>query len=330
MDVSRAYEARGRGRLRVEWVMPIWDFFSSREAEAQGGGDVWTYDHVPDRLRVQVSNIVREALGTTDEYNRDNNARPIYEHINATVAHEHGIDGLGQHDRATAHEQVHSCLRTTTNTKLWLDVVELCFFLIEKVRGPLHSHDRKLANITIPAAEAVEELNERFRRAGFGYRYEGGNIIRVSTEFLHQEATRPALALLSDRRFAGANDEFRAAHDHLKAGENKDCIVDALNALESTMKAICAAKGWGYQKGARASDLLKVLRDKNLFPEFAEKTLEQLLATLKGVGEVRNDAGAHGQGPRLVEVPSHVAEYALNLAAAQIRLLGDVLKRSER
>ena len=68
----------------------------------------------------------------------------------------------------------------------------------------------------------------------------------------------------------------------------------------------------------------------DLLPEFAEKTLEQLLATLKGVGEVRNDAGAHGQGPRLVEVPSHVAEYALNLAAAQIRLLGDVLKRSER
>jgi AbiJ N-terminal domain 4/Domain of unknown function (DUF7014)/HEPN domain len=270
--------------------MPIWDFFSSREAEAQRSGDVWTYDRVPDRLRVQVSNIVREALGTTDVHDRDNNARPIYERINATVAHEHGIDSLGD-DRALAHDQVHSCLRTSTNTKLWLDVVELCFFSIEKVRGPLRSHNRKLANITITAAEAVAELNERFRLAGFGYRYEGGNIIRVSSEFLHQEATRPALVLLSDRRFAGANDEFRAAHDHLKAGENKDCIVDASNALESTMKAICEAKGWTYQKGARASDLLKVLREKKLFPEFAEKAFEQLLATLKGVGEVLMDKG---------------------------------------
>ena len=149
--------------------------------------------------------------------------------------------------------------------------------------------------------------------------------------FLHQEVTRPALALLSDPRFAGANEEFRAAHDHLKAGEHKDCAVNALKALESTMKAICAAKGWDYPKGARASDLLKNLRRENLFPEFADQSFEQLLATLKsGLPVLRNEAGGHGQGAVPVETPTYVAVYALNLAAAKIRFLVDAFKASER
>jgi hypothetical protein len=180
------------------------------------------------------------------------------------------------------------------------------------------------------AADAVSELNERFRRAGFGYRYEGGKIMRIDSELLHQEITRPALALLSDPRFAGADQEFRAAHDHLKAGEFKDCTVDALNAFESTMKAICLAKGWQHEKGARASDLLKVLKANDLFPEVASLSIEQLLATLKsGLPAVRNTAGGHGQGATRVETPEYIAVYALNLAGSKIRLLYEAFKASE-
>jgi hypothetical protein len=245
------------------------------------------------------------------------------------VAHEHGIDSVAG---GRSHSvQVHDCIRGADNTLLWLDVVELCFLAIEKLRGDWDDHQRRMADITIPAAEAFEELNERFRRAGFGYRYEGEKIVHIDSDFLHQETTRPALAPLSDSQFAGANDEFRAAPDHLKAGENKDCAVDALNALESTMKAICDAKGWVYPKGARATDLLKILRRENLFPDFADQSFEQLLATLKsGLAAVRNEAGGHGQGSVPVEVPTYVAVYALNLAAAKIRFLVDAFKNSER
>jgi hypothetical protein len=91
-------------------------------------------------------------------------------------------------------------------------------FAFEKTCTGYDKHQRQMLEITIPADKAVEELNERFRRAGFGYRYESGKIFRVDSEFQHQEATRPALELLSDPRFAGANEEFRAAYDHLKAG----------------------------------------------------------------------------------------------------------------
>jgi hypothetical protein len=144
------------------------------------------------------------------------------------------------------------------------------------------------------------------------------------------QATVPALRLLADPRFKGADDEFRAAHNHYKAGEYKDCAVDALNALESTMKAICDIKGWTYQRGARATDLLKILRQKGLFPEFADQSFEQLYATLKsGLPALRNDAGGHGQGAVPVEVPEYVASYALNLSAAKIRFLVEAFHHSE-
>ena len=171
----------------------------------------------------------------------------------------------------------------------------------------------------------------RFRRAGFGYRSEQSKIIRLDNELLHQEAILPALKFLSDPRFAGADEEFRAAHDHLKAGECKDCSVDALNALESTMKTICDAKGWEYEKGARATDLIKILKTNGLFPDFADQSFDQLIATLKsGLPVVRNRTGGHGQGAQPVEVPEYVAVYALNLAASKIRLLYEAFKASER
>jgi hypothetical protein len=313
--------------------MPITDFYSSRQAHEQEPQiDVWLYDQIPQPLRVQISNIILAALGSVDQYSYDN-AIQIYEYIRKEVTHEHGRDSLVERPYSTgqAAGDVHICLRTESNVDVWLDIVELSFWCIENTRGNHDEHARETAGITIPAAEAVNELNERFRRAGFGYRYEDGKIYRIDSEFMHQAATRPALLLLSDLRFSGADDEFRAAYDHLKAGEYKDCAVDALNALESTMKVICDAKKLKYQKGTRASDLLKIVRQKKLFPDFLDQSFDQLLATLKsGLPSVRNESGAYGQGATPVDVPEHVAVYALNLAASKIRFLVDAFKASEK
>ncbi|HUD87317.1 MAG TPA: hypothetical protein VMR17_12730, partial [Xanthobacteraceae bacterium] len=78
-------------------------------------------------------------------------------------------------------------------------------------------------------------------------------------------------------------------------------------------------------------DLVKVLRGNGLFPEIAEMSFDQLLATLKsGLPVVRNETGGHGQGAKPVEVPEYVATYALNLAGSKSRLLYDAFKASER
>lgn len=307
--------------------MPITDLFSSRNAKDPG--DVWEYEGIPDKLRVQVYNLVRGALGSIDQYSPDH-ALGIYKFISKSVAHELGRHSLTARSNGYPAD-VLGCIQSEREILVWLDCVELSFRYIERIRGKLDDHGRAMADISIPAEDAVDELNERFRRAGFGYRYEGGKIFRIDNELTHQQITRPALQLLVDPQFKGADDEFRAAHDHYKAGEYKDCAVDALNALESTMKTICDLKKWSYPQGARSSDLLKILRREGLFPEFAEQSFDQLVATLKsGLPSLRNETGGHGQGAKPVVVPEYVATYALNLAASKIQFLIEAFKASSK
>jgi AbiJ N-terminal domain 4 len=309
--------------------MPIVDLFSSRQKKDQPPGDVWEYGNIPHVLRMQVSNIVEGAFGPVRDHGYSSGG--LYKLVCDTVAHEHGREKLSQGLDERPRAQVLACIRSEQDLLVWLDAVEVALRLIETYQGRIGEHDRRMKGIEIAAQDAVSELNERFRRAGFGYRYEGSKIIRIDSELLHQEVTRPALSLLSDSRFAGADQEFRAAHDHLKAGEFRDCTVDALNALESTMKAICDAKGWEYNKGSRASDLVKVLRENGLFPEFAERSFDQLISTLNsGLPTVRNVTGGHGQGAKTVETPEYVATYALNLAATKIRLLYEAFRATEK
>ena len=50
----------------------------------------------------------------------------------------------------------------------------------------------------------------------------------------------------------------------------KTRLVDAGASFESTMKCICDTLRWKYEKGARASDLLKVLKEHQLFPDYLD------------------------------------------------------------
>ena len=207
----------------------------------------------------------------------------------------------------------------------WLDVVDYCFSIIYRHREwwsiDLSGQDPE---------DAIDELNIRFRQAGFGYQFENGQIIRVDSRFVHAEVVKPALALLSDPRLEGAQDEFLSAHAHYSAGEYEDAIVDANRAFESTMKAICDIKEWEYPKGPRASDLVRVVRRNGLLPDYLDQSFNQLIATLQsGLPKVRDEVGGHGQGAKRRETPRYVAGYALHLAAANIVLLVEALKETE-
>lgn len=96
------------------------------------------------------------------------------------------------------------------------------------------------------------------------------------------------------------------------------------------MKAICDALGVEYPKTARASDLVKLLKASDLFPDYLDKSFDQLTATLaSGLPSVRNEAGAHGQGAEIQIVPAFVAQYALNLAASKILFLAEAFVAKE-
>ena len=289
--------------------MPVIDLYSYRKRIAEGATpDVFDYDSLPTTLRVQIIYIWRDKIGTDYQ---------VWELIHKTVAREHGVFKLGAELRVDT--RCESFLLNSGSVDKALDIIEVSFRYIDKIaRGFNH---------TVKAIPAIEELNKRFLRAGVGYQFEEGKIFRVDSELIHSEVVRPALRYLHEPGFEGPRDEFMHAHAHYRAGETKDAITDVNNAFESTLKAICDQRHWEYPQSARASDLLKRVREKGLLPTYLDNSFDQLAATLKsGLPKVREQEGAHGQGAKPRETPDYVAAYALHLAAAKILLLCEANK----
>ena len=97
------------------------------------------------------------------------------------------------------------------------------------------------------------------------------------------------------------------------------------------MKAICSKRSWDFKPGDRASDLIKVLRSKNLFPNYLGNGFDSYVAMLKtGLPELRNNAGGHGEHPGGRSVPSYVASYALHMTATNIVFLVEADNEMEK
>jgi hypothetical protein len=160
------------------------------------------------------------------------------------------------------------------------------------------------------------------RRGGRTRRIQHPQLIQRDSEFSHAEVMRPALSLLSEPIYSGANDEFLQAHKHFRNGDYKACVVECLKTLESMMKTICTAKHWTFGKEPTARHLIDVCLKNGLFPRFSETQLNTLRSLLEsGVPTIRNKKGAHGQGPTPDDLPPELAQYTLNLTASTALLL---------
>jgi hypothetical protein len=151
--------------------------------------------------------------------------------------------------------------------------------------------------------EAIEELNQRFKENAIGFQYEQGDIIRVDSTYVHSEIVKPALSLLWNTKFDGANEEYLKAHDHYRHGRNKECLTECLKAFESSMKIICKEKGWALNQNDTAKKLIQTCFQNNLVPSFTQNQFTSLQNLLEsGIPTIRNNLGGHGQG----QVPQEV------------------------
>lgn len=311
----------------------IYELFSrrKRKAERSGSDDVYQYTFVPRELRIQIQQILVDAIGPQFEpelYSVGSRAHNphVWDEVHKVLCRELGVHRLGGDYYSLPIEGVLNHIGTA-DVDGFLDAVEVCCRVIELVITPLGEYQRTERGIKQEPAAALREVNYRFREAGLGFQYQNGQIFRSDSEYIHDEVVKPALRLLSDPHFVGAQEEFLQAHQHFRAGENEQAIVWAAKAFESALKGICEYREWTYEKGARASDLLKLVRSKGLWPDYLDGSFDQLLATLtSGLPKVRNDAGAHGQGPIPRKVPTYIAAYALNLCATKMLLLAEATK----
>lgn len=187
--------------------MPVHEIFSKRMKRLRGEvPDVYQYETIPRELRVQVIHIWYDVFGEVrhddfgePEYSYD--TAEAYKHIHATLSREYGLFRLGEDDDLD-FEAVYNFFMETQEAEKVIDVIEVSFQYIAQYGGNIASDD------------ATAELNRRFQDLGVGYQFASGKMIRVDSEFIHSEAVKPALSMLSDPMYEGANGEFLSAHEH--------------------------------------------------------------------------------------------------------------------
>jgi len=306
--------------------MGIIDIFSKRQARIRGEvPDVYTYGDLPEKLRVQIIYLWRQVLGNEQEAALCGGPKRVYTFIVETLCEEYGVfflPGTQQdYGNRDLFSELATFLGTERNVERVLDAVELSFLAID-----VRTRDRQYLsrlNADELADEAINTLNARFKEHGIGYQYSDGQIIRIDSELIHSEIIKPALRLLNDKHYAGAQEEFLKAHAHYRRGSTKEVLNECLKAFESVMKAICKKRGWVYPPNATANALTKLCLDNQLIPPYLETHYGALRTMLEsGVPTIRNkEAAAHGQGEEVIHVPDHIAGYALHMTASAIVFL---------
>ena len=307
-----------------------YELFSKRQKRIRGGvPDVYQYEVIPQELRVQVVYIWKDVWGEVKSRGFRSFGCPMhaYEYIHQTLCRRYSVFRLDKGDDFDV--AVLNFLLSTEDTEKVLDVIEVSFRYVDQVvRNKLdvfirNSRSNGYRNPKISPEAAIKELNYQFRDHGVGYQYESGQIIKVDFQFIHSEAVKPALSVLSDPIYKGANEEFLNAHEHYRKRRYKECLNDCLKAFESCLKTICKKRRWHYDsEKATANDLIQIVLNQGLIPVFMESHFSGLKSALgAGLSTLRNRRAGHGQGPEKIIVPEYVAAYALHLTASNILLL---------
>ncbi len=313
--------------------MKIYELFSKRQKKLRGEvPDVYQYKTIPPELRVQVIHIWfdiwgEETLNASYDDNPHCNAYRIYNSIHQDLCREYGCFTLGPENNLV--ERVTNFLLKIEDTEKVIDVVELSFQYIDQV---VRDKPYLFSPMHISPDEAIDELNDRFREHGVGYQYESGQIIKVDSQFIHSEAIKPTLIMLSAPMYEGANEEFLNAHEHYRERRYKECLNDCLKAFESCLKTICQKRGWHHDSEKdTANNLIQIVLSNGLIPVFMESHFSGLKSALgSGLSTLRNRRAGHGQGPEKVVVPEYVAAYALHLTASNILLLAKADENMDR
>jgi AbiJ N-terminal domain 4 len=304
--------------------MAILDIFSKRQARLRGDvPDVYRYDTVPKKLRVQLVHIIKDLIHGGVEQNLYNSlVQQAYIYISKVLCREYGLfrlAGESYQPRDYASE-LFNFLLGTENYEHVLDVVEL-----SAKYADLHTRKYEYLyqdGFDTRVNRAIEELNGRFKEHGIGYQYEDGQLVRVDSDLLHAEAVKPALTLLRTQHYAGPREEFLRAYEHYRHGRHEEALTEALKSFESTMKAICDVKKWSYDKNSPAKKLVDVCFKNNLIDAFWQTHFAHLQGSLEnGIATARNKLGGHGQGAQPRTVPRAIVSYVLHMTASTIVFL---------
>lgn len=302
--------------------MAVTDIFSKRQRRLRGEmQDVFQYDKIPEKLRIQAWQIINDSLGSHGRYRHNSTAQSFYREVVRILRREYGCKQLPTKLSFPEDdfEELDYFFSLTDDGEQALDVIELCFSIINKEARDTFFNGVEANEI---ADQAIAELNARFKENGVGYQFVDGEIIRVDSELVHMEAVKPAIRLLNTKDYAGPHEEFLSAYEHYRHGNNKEALNDCLKAFESTMKAICDKRGWTYKTTDTAKTLIDVCLSNCLIPPFWQQQMASLRSLLESsIPTGRNKLSGHGQGAVPQEVPDYLTAYMLHMTASTLVFL---------
>jgi hypothetical protein len=310
--------------------LAIFDLYSKRKNRDSGKKlDVYTYDKLPNPLKVQIIHVWDEAIGAPyyDQFGNLSRNASEYQNIVNILRREAGVFRLSDEtpnprESAYAYPELCKYFLQSNNVDDELTVVELTCKWIETVVA-----NRSYDMIDV-AQTAINEINRRFDEHSVGYQYSDGIIIRRDSEYVHVNAVKPTLLVLKNKIYATAQQEFLSAHDHYKDGKMSECLVDAYKAFESTMKIVCAKRKWKHGATASASQLIQTCLDNGLIPPYWQAHFTHLRGLLEAsIPAARNKQGGHGAGvlpPH--NPPRELVAYALHMTASTILFLTEAEK----
>lgn len=300
----------------------IFKLFSQRN-EPEKQYDVYEYKVFPEKFINQSFFIILDFIKLYKDDYRIHEEK-IWNDIYDIFIRQLGVVGLeGFYSNDSYAPRIEKYYRTHNGNDL-LNIIDLIFIYFDKYlrNNPPVGH----YNISQILDESISELNYRFKEYGLGYEFVNGELIKKSNEVIHSEIIKPALKLLHDEKFKGAENEFMLAFENYKNGQNKDAILYAQKAFESSMKTICKRKKYTYDENDSAKKLLEILRLQNYYPEYLNKQLVLLSdLLLSGLPKMRNEEAGHGQGEEIRNVENNYVEYAIHLAATNIVFLVSLL-----
>lgn len=308
-------------------LIGVFDIFSKRQKRLRGEcPDVYQYEILPEKLKVQIVHIWGESLGKdrpARDYMSPTENRDYYEQVYGILCKEFGVFELPNANvdnyERSLFVSISNYFLQESDIEKCLDVVELMAIATEEYLNFEHQWHR---HSTIELDDIIGELNYRFKEHGVGYQFENGQIIRVDSQYVHSEVVKPVLSLLSDPVYAGAQQEFLTAHEHYRHQRYQPAMVECLKAYESTIKIIMTKRGWQYSPDDTANALTGKIMQQGLIPDYLLQYFKSLKNTLvSSLASVRNNEAGHGQGVDLKNVPEYLVSYMLHMTASAILFL---------
>ena len=290
-------------------VIVLNNLFSDRN-KAKNVKEVILFDKLPRKLRVQFKFILDDTLETFD-----------YEKIHKELCRKYGELRLGRFPIGHRDDETIEYVLTKDDYdfNLIFDLME--YVIIFKVKYLIgQGYDEEYIRKYIQYYQ--NEINNYFKQSSVGYKMINCQIIRMDSEITFTEIIEPTINLTYNRLFENVNTDYIDAIKQYQNGDNKICLVKALNSLESTLKIICDKKRWSYNEKDACSKLIDTCFDNELLPSEIKSEFTSLNSLLKsGTPPLRNNYAGHGDGSEEKVVPDYLARYALNITGSCILLL---------